>query len=80
VTILWKAGWRWTDFNPPQGKIVWPGAPAGLTVQVQDLLTGATLATPLTRAGDTVTVADLPVGGSPIALRWLGAAPAPAGR
>jgi hypothetical protein len=80
VTILWKAGWRSADFNPPLGKILWPGAPAGLTVQVQNLLTGATLAAPLTRAGDTVTVSDLPVGGAPIALRWLGAAPAPAGR
>jgi hypothetical protein len=74
VTILWKAGWRNADFNPPQGKITWEGAAAGLTVQAQDLVTGETLTAPLTRAGTTVTVSDLPVGGNPVAIRWIGGA------
>jgi hypothetical protein len=74
VTILWRAGWRWEDFNPPSGTITWQNAPAGMTVRVQNLTTGAILAAPLTQTGGTVTLSDLPVGGSPIAIRWVGAA------
>jgi hypothetical protein len=74
VTILWRAGWRWNEFNPPQGKIVWADAPAGVTVAVQDLVSGAACPVSVVREGNTVTVADLPIGSSPIAIRWIGAA------
>jgi hypothetical protein len=76
VSILWRAGWRHEDFNPARGSITWQGAPAGLTVQIQDLISGETLTPKLTRSGNTLTVSDLPVGSSAIAVRWIGAAPA----
>jgi hypothetical protein len=76
VTILWKAGWRNADFVPALRQLVWQNAPAGLNFTVQDLVSGQSLAAPLTRSGNTVTVSGLPLGGSPIALRWNGAAAA----
>jgi hypothetical protein len=73
VTILWRAGWNRSEYNAPRGTITWPQCPAGVTPAVQDLVSGEVLVVGVSRQDALLTVADLPVGGAPIAIRWLGA-------
>lgn len=70
LTFVWKAGY-FTDGTGPLGEIVWTKAGTVAAVEAQNLVTGKPVETKLSRAGDRVTLTGVPVGSSPVAIRWI---------
>jgi hypothetical protein len=74
VTILWRAGRFNGELAPVIGKMNWPQPPEaaeGVKVTVQDLVSGEDIGVVVSREGSSLTVAGVPVGGAPIAIRWI---------
>lgn len=70
VTFIWKAGRYHGEFNSPLGKITWRKAGDFRSVEVTDMVTGERVTTSAKRKGQTYVLSALPVGASPIAVRW----------
>ena len=69
IALVWNAGRLDAEFNPPLGRMVWDGAPASATVEVQNVVTGATVPVSVARDGEALVVNDLPVSGELLAVR-----------
>jgi hypothetical protein len=70
-TIVWKAGGAANlDAPPVLGTIIWPGAPAGTSAEAVDLVTGKSVKVTLSANVKGITLSDVPIGWSPVAIRW----------
>ena len=71
VTILWKGGGE-TDFTaaPALGRLSWTEAPKGCIAEAVDLVTGKSVVLKSTSDANGTTLANVPVGWAPVAIRW----------
>ena len=70
VSFVWRAGRISGEYNDPVGEIVWEGAPKFTKIEMRDLFTGQSLPVRPTREGGRLILPEVPVGGSPVAIRW----------
>jgi len=71
MTYVWRAGRNDGEYNAPLGRLVWDDAPPFAGVEVLDLVTGESIGVKVQREGTRLIVDDLPVGGSPVSVRWM---------
>jgi hypothetical protein len=71
VTFVWNAGKYVDESAPHVGSVTWSNAPDIASAQVQDLVTGQMVPAMLTHAGAVFTLAGVPVGSNPVAIRWV---------
>jgi hypothetical protein len=70
VAVLWGGGRYPGEWNAPLGDLVWAQRPRRL-LAATDLVTGEDFPLATSDAADgTARLADLPVGGNPILVRW----------
>jgi hypothetical protein len=70
VSFVWRAGRLSGEYNDPLGAIVWDDAPQFAGVEMSDLYTGEALPARPSREAGCLVLPDVPVGGSPVAVRW----------
>lgn len=70
VTFLWKGGRINTEFNPPLVAFPALALPTDTQVVITDLVSGQKLDATVQRAGNKVTVSNVPLLGHPVAIHW----------
>jgi hypothetical protein len=71
VAIFWRGGRISGEYNDPFGDLVWIGEGRSVqAVAAEDLATGQSLPLQAQAEGGRVRWRDLPVGGTPVAVRW----------
>ncbi len=70
VSFVWKSGRISGEYREPSGSIEWIDAPEFRRIEIIDLNTGLPIsATPTIHDGKLI-LPEIPVGGSPVAIRW----------
>ncbi len=70
VTFVWNAGRYHGEFNPPFGDLLWTHNKNIKNIDAFEITTGRKLMLQSVRKGNSVCLKDIPIGGSPIAIKW----------
>ncbi len=70
VSFVWRGGRISGEYRDPAGSIEWKGAPQFSRIEMCDLHTGESLPVNTSYDNGKLVLPDVPVGGSPVAVRW----------
>lgn len=71
VSFVWKGGRISGEYRDPCGSIEWEDAPEFRRIEMTDLSTGKPLPANPVIENKKLILPDVPVGGSPVAVRWM---------